>query len=228
MVSNIGGNPLSAQMQRPDSSKMASSLFSKLDTKNQGYIEKSDLQSAFDQIASSGNSATTASVDDVFKTLDGNGDGKVTEQDMSDSLKKLTQQFESQFNSMRMQGMQGMGGMQGMSGGVTRDQLGVMVDGIGATDSRRADQMANLAANFDTADSNGDGKVSPQEAKAFNQVSQANSLTSSASDAAAILSGAENSDAGVMVRIMQLVRAYGGAEQTTDQTEAVSTLSTVA
>jgi hypothetical protein len=225
MVSNIGGNPLSAQMQRPDSSKMASSLFSKLDTKNQGYIEKGDLQSAFDQIASSGNSATTASVDDVFKTLDGNGDGKVTEQDMSDSLKKLTQQFESQFNSMRMQGM---GGMQGMSGGVTRDQLGDMVDGIGATDGRRADQMANLAANFDTADSNGDGKVSPQEARAFNQVSQANSLTSSASDAAAILSGAENSDAGVMVRIMQLVRAYGGAEQTTDQTEAVSTLSTVA
>lgn len=225
MVSNIGGNPLSAQMQRPDSSKMASSLFSKLDTKNQGYIEKSDLQSAFDLIASSGNSATTASVDDVFKTLDGNGDGKVTEQDMSDSLKKLTQQFESQFNSMRMQGM---GGMQGMSGGVTRDQLGVMVDGIGATDGRRADRMANLAANFDTADSNGDGKVSPQEARAFNQVSQANSLTSSASDAATILSGAENSDAGVMVRIMQLVRAYGGAEQTTDQTEAVSTLSTVA
>jgi hypothetical protein len=31
-------------MQRPDPSKMADQLFSKLDTKGQGYIEKGDLQ----------------------------------------------------------------------------------------------------------------------------------------------------------------------------------------
>ncbi|MFA7318902.1 MAG: EF-hand domain-containing protein, partial [Sulfuricella sp.] len=88
MVSSIGNSSVASMMQRPDPSQMASKMFSKLDSKNQGYIEKSDLQSAFDQISGSGNSA---SVDEVFKKLDGDGDGKITEQEMSDSLTKMAE-----------------------------------------------------------------------------------------------------------------------------------------
>jgi len=40
------------RMQRPDPSKMTDSLFSKLDTSGKGYLEKSDLQSAFSNISS--------------------------------------------------------------------------------------------------------------------------------------------------------------------------------
>ena len=94
-------------MQRPDPSKMADKLFSKLDTKGQGFIEKSDLQSAFDQVASNSSSGNTLSVDDVFKALDGDGDGKVTKQEMFDSVKKLADQLDSQFQSMRMSGKGG-------------------------------------------------------------------------------------------------------------------------
>ena len=45
--------------KKPDASEMASSLFSALDTKSQGYIEKSDLQSAFDQISSTTSSSSS-------------------------------------------------------------------------------------------------------------------------------------------------------------------------
>lgn len=67
MISGIGGNP----------SQMMSRLFSQLDTKKQGYLEKSDLSSAFSQISGSGSNGS-ASVDDVFAALDGDSDGKVS------------------------------------------------------------------------------------------------------------------------------------------------------
>ncbi|MDP2431196.1 MAG: EF-hand domain-containing protein [Pseudomonadota bacterium] len=96
-------------MQRPDPSQMADKLFSKLDTKGQGYIEKSDLQSAFDKVAPNAAVAGDSSADEVFKALDNDGDGKVTRQEMSDSVRKLADQLDSQFQSMRMHGMGGGG-----------------------------------------------------------------------------------------------------------------------
>ena len=47
MVSSIGSFSSSAAgFTRSDPTQMASKLFSKLDTKSQGYIDESDLQSA--------------------------------------------------------------------------------------------------------------------------------------------------------------------------------------
>ena len=46
-------------------SQMASQLFSRLDTKSQGYIEKADLESAFSQISTQSGKQSSASVDDV-------------------------------------------------------------------------------------------------------------------------------------------------------------------
>lgn len=67
-------------MQRPDPSKMAENLFSQLDTSGQGYIQKGDLQSAFDQLSSSSSDSSSGStnIDDLFASLDTNSDGKVT------------------------------------------------------------------------------------------------------------------------------------------------------
>lgn len=222
MVSSIGSSSVASLMQPPDPSQMAGKLFSKLDSKNQGYIEKSDLQSAFDQIAASGNSVSTASVDEVFKQLDGDGDGKVTQQEMSDSLSKMAEQLDSQFNSMRMSGQGGMGGMHGMGGmqqgGFTQDELQSQLDEIGSTDSKRASLLSNIVNNFDAADTDGDGKVSAQEAMAFDQASQ--SETTAASDA--------GSEANVMRKIMQLVQAYGDFGLTSGQPGSTGTLSTSA
>ncbi|MBU1689195.1 MAG: EF-hand domain-containing protein [Gammaproteobacteria bacterium] len=193
-------------MQRPDPSKMADKLFSKLDTKGQGYIEKSDLQSAFDQVSSSKSSGKTPSVDDVFKALDSNGDGKVTKQEMSDSVAKLADQLDSQFQSMRMSGKGGMGGM-------SKSDIGSMADSA----TGNASQALNtLAQNFDAADTNQDGKISAQEAMAY-QLS--NGTTSSSSEA-------QSADARVMARIMELAASYGAFGQ--DEQTRGRTISTAA
>ncbi len=59
MNTSIGGIGASDSMQmmqsmravkRPDPTELVAQLFSKLDTSSQGYIEQSDLQSAFSKI----------------------------------------------------------------------------------------------------------------------------------------------------------------------------------
>lgn len=181
-------------MQRPDPSKMADRFFSKLDTKGQGYIEKSDLQSAFDQVSSgnsSGNSSDNIpSVDDIFQALDNDSDGKVTRQEMSDSVTKLTEQLNNQLQGMRMSGKgAGMGGSGMMKG---------------ATDSM-VDSAASAAQNlnFDAADTNQDGEISAQEAMAYQA---SNETTFSQGDA-------QRSEARVMARIMDLMATYGSFDQ---------------
>jgi len=170
-------------MQRPDTSKMVDNLFSRLDTKGQGYIEKSDFQGAFDKVASK-----TASADDVFKALDGNDDGKITKQEMSDSVTKLADQLVSQLQSMRMSGGGGMGGV-----GMPKNDISSMAD------SGASQKLDDLAQNFDVADTNKDGAISAQELMAYQA---SNSATSST-----------NGDAQVMARIMDLMATYGVSGQ---------------
>ncbi len=229
MVSSIGSS-----MQRPDPSQMANKLFAKLDTKNQGYIEKSDLQSAFNQISGSSSSDNTSSVDEIFKQLDGNSDGKITKDEMSSGMQKLADQLDSQFNSMRTSGKggQGMGGMQGMGSmppppppsggksdsgdGLTKDQLTSISKETGSTDSK----LANLVKNFEKADTNQDGKVSIQEAIAYDQTNQTSASTSASTES----SSTRNTEAKVMFKIMQLMQAYG-LEQGSSQSGSTATLS---
>ncbi|MBZ0106663.1 MAG: EF-hand domain-containing protein [Sulfuricella denitrificans] len=209
-------------MQRPDPSQMASKLFSKLDSKNQGYIEKSDLQSAFDQI--SGSSSSSSSVDDIFSQLDNNSDGKITKQEMSDSLTRLSEQLDSQFNSMRMNGKGGMHNMGEMpppppqgadSAGLTKDQLTSMANEAGSANSK----LTSLASNFDKADTNGDGKVSMQEAMAYEQSNQTRTASTTSTG-----SGSDN-EASVMKKIMQLAHAYGVLGQDSNQNTSTGTFS---
>lgn len=87
-------------MQLPDPSKMAEQLFSKLDIKEQGYLEKSDLQAAFGNLSKSDNSNSTSNstaIDDMFSKLDGDGDGKVTKAEMSATLEKLPRNWMGHF-----------------------------------------------------------------------------------------------------------------------------------
>lgn len=144
-------------MQRPDPSKMVDNLFSKLDTKGQGYIEKSDLQGAFDQASSK-----TPSVDDIFKALDGDGDGKVTKQEMSDSVQKLADQLVGQLQSMRM-------------GGMSKSDVSGMAESVTGS---AAQKLTDLAENFDAADTNQDGNTSAQELMAYRASNETSSSTS--------------------------------------------------
>jgi Ca2+-binding EF-hand superfamily protein len=241
-MSSIGGiSNSSAMMQgtggmrgmhRPDPTKMAENLFSQLDTSGQGYIQKADLQSAFDKVSSSGTSSSSSStnVDDLFTSLDTNSDGKVTKQEFADSLKKLQDSLDQQFQDGRMQmamqaggtgGMNGMGGMPpppppqgGNDKGFTKDELSSQLNELGSSDSKQSSLISSIIQNFDKADTDSDGKVSFREAMAYQQSTNtsgssqdASSATSQSTTTSSASSG-NNSEAKVMMQIMKLMHAY--------------------
>lgn len=201
MISGIG-----------NSSSM-SQLFSRLDSKSQGYLEKSDLASAFSAISGGDESA----VDDVFSALDGDSDGKVTESEFASSLSKLQEELDAQFGQMRMQGMGGHG-PQGMGGmppppppddeGFTQEELEAQLSEIGASESKRSSLISEIVSNFEAADADSDGKVSFQEAMAYKDEQQA----SGGSSEQASMQPAASEESQVMMKIMQLMQAYGQPE----------------
>lgn len=195
-------------------SQMASRLFSKLDTKQQGYIEKSDLSSAFNQISSNAQSST--SVDDIFSALDSNSDGKVTKDEFSSVLAQLQEQMDSQ----RMQKAGGHGGPQGAGGppppppkddaGFTKDELTSQLESADSSDTQRNSLISNIVSNFEAADADSDGKVSFKEAQAYDQSTRTATSSTSSSDSSSSSNTSTNSEAQVMMKIMQLIHAYGG------------------
>jgi hypothetical protein len=229
-IGAIGGNSSMMMqgmrgMKRPDPAEMAESLFAKLDTSGQGYIQKSDLQAAFDKVSST---SSSSNVDELFSQLDSDSDGKVTQQEFSATLKQVAEQLDNQFMSMRMNGgMPGGGGMGGMGGmpppppggaddaGFTKDELSSQLEEIGSSDNKRSSLIASIIENFDAADTDGDGKVSFIEAMAFDQANAATassgtSATGASGDGstAAATSAADDLNAKVMLQIMRLMHAY--------------------
>ncbi len=209
------------------SNSLASQIFSKLDSKSQGYLEKSDLTSAFSQISGSNSSSSENDIDQLFSAMDSDSDGKITESEFSTTLSQLQEQLDSQFNQMRMQG-----GQQGMppppppenDSGFTKDELSSQLDQIGSTDSQRSDLISNIVNNFDEADTDGDGKVTFAEAQSYDQSSKSSSSsTSSDTTSTSSSSGtSSNSEAAVMMKIMQLVHAYGSFSEQNQQNSLLS------
>ena len=169
------------------SSSAVETLFSQLDTTGKGYLEKSDLSTAFSQISSSSTSSTSsASVDDVFVKLDSDSDGKVTEDELSSGLDALASELDAQFNQMRMSGaMPPPPPPSDSDTGFTQDELESQLSEIDSSDSQRSDLLNKIVANFDTADTNSDGKVSFAEAQAYDQSKSSTSSTSSSTSATA-------------------------------------------
>lgn len=211
-----------------------SQLFAKLDSKSQGYIEKSDLLSAFSQINSS--SSDSSEIDDVFAALDSDSDGKVTESEFSTTLTKLQEELDSQLNEMRMNGFGGNQGSSGMASmppppppqddsGFTKEELTSQLDEIGSTDSERTSFISNIVSNFEAADADGDGKVTFAEAQSYNSDSSSTSTTSESTTSSTSNTTASNSEAEIMKKILQLMHAYGSSDQDQQNTTASSLLS---
>lgn len=239
MVSSVSSSSLA--------SSWASQIFSKLDTKNQGYIDKSTLQDAFSSIDSSSSSSSSTNVDQLFSSIDTDSDGKITQSELTTTLQKVADQLNSQFDQSRM-GMSGAGGPGGPGGaggpppgpppsgsgdgdgdsddsGFTKDQLTQQLQSSDvSSDTKRSDLISSIVSNFDKADTDGDGKVTRNEAMSYAKTLDSTSSTSSTSavtstsdssgSSSSSSSTSSNSDATVMMQILKLMQAYGSS--TTD------------
>lgn len=223
-IGSIGGTSAWQNLravQRPDPAEMASKLFAKLDTSGQGYLQKSDLQAAFDKL-STNSAASTSNVDSLFSTLDANSDGEVTKQEFSDTLSQVLDQLENQAMSSRLGGgAQAAGGGGAMpppppgggedDAGFTKAELQDQLSQAGSSDSARTTLLSSVVNNFDKADTDGDGKVSFREAMAYAQSAGTSSTDSASSTTTAdgtSSSTASNQDA-VAMQILRLLHAYG-------------------
>lgn len=201
-------------------SSLASNLFNKLDTKQKGYLEQSDMQSALSSVNST--SVGNTDVSAVFTQLDSDSDGKVTQTELSDGLQTLADALQSQLQQSRMQGeLPPPPGDAGSDAGFTQDELSAMASDS-STDSKRAELMSKLAANFDAADTDGNGKINRDEAMAYDQSTRTDSATAVTSNTAASESSTLNLTA--MMQLMQLLQAYG-VSSSNSETSSSSALS---
>ena len=205
--------------QRPSAEEMASDLFSKLDSSGKGYIQESDLESALSAIIGSSSSSNTdstgtASASEIFSQLDSDGDGKVTEDEMASGFQKLADALDSQFEQSRMQGAMPPPPPPQNDTGFTKDELTEQLSEIGSSDSGRASFISNVVENFDAADTNGDGKVTFQEAMAYNESSSSSSTTNSSSST----TSSQVTDAQVFRQLMDLLRTYDTGNDATKNT----------
>jgi len=181
--------------QRPDPTKMADQLFSKLDTKKQGYLEKGDLQAALDNVSKNDKSISSGnapSVDEMFSKMDSDGNGKVTKAEMSASFENMAAQLDGPFPRMRLQDTQ-----NGQHSNLPPPPGGGQVSKQSSTDYS--------SQSSDPADTNSDGKVSVQESMAYAEKQNASEIHKSSSSSKTI-------DEKVMKQMMQLIHAYGGDE----------------
>jgi len=81
----------------------ADSLFSRLDTDNQGYIDKAGLASALSS-AGDRDANDTGAVDDMFGAINGDSDGKVTRSELTEAMTNVSGQLNAQFDASRVQG----------------------------------------------------------------------------------------------------------------------------
>lgn len=160
-------------------SNWADSVFSKLDTKKQGYIEKSDLESAL-SAAGNGSGGQSVDIDSTFGALDGDDDGKVTKSELTEAMTKLSDQLNAQFDASRVgggtqppsgpplegEGEEGaMGALGGMGGprGAGGPPPGGGAQGAGGAGSAGETDETSSSTYVAAADTDGDGTVSEEE-----------------------------------------------------------------
>lgn len=163
-------------------------IFASLDTKNQGYIDKEELQAAFDA-NSSDTAANTEKVEQLFKTLDADGDNKITKAELSNGLQQM--------GGADQQADGAVGGVDAAAS--AKPAGGARPSGSGASESSESD-----STSYEAADANKDGTVSLQELVSY----QASHPTAGAPE-----SDAQNSMKAVMKIVAQLTQTYGQFDQ---------------
>lgn len=186
------------------SSQITNNIFSKLDTTNQGTIDATSLSKALSD-------SSDNEVSDLVSSIDTDGDNKISKSELTTGIENLFSQLQSA--SQQAGGAQGMpppppggaggpppphGGEDEEDTGLTQDQMQEMASST--DDSKLSELLNNVASNFEAADTNGDGKVTQQEAMAYQQ-SQSEDSSNSAS------TNTQQSNA--LEQVAKLIKTYG-------------------
>ena len=162
------------------------SLFNKLDTKKQGYVDQADLAAALgpDEAGSTANSDDAA---EMLKLFDDDSDGKITQSELSAAVNKVADELNAQYDSSRVDKSQagalptGATGMANVDAAVADDDTGLAAM-ASANASRGAPPAGGGAAPVtasstesdnkyvQAADTDTDGTVSDAEAAAYKKL----------------------------------------------------------
>ncbi len=205
-----------AMSARPTLSKdqlkeQAGQVFSQLDTSNKGYLEQADFAKALGSL----NNSDSGDSDELFSQLDADQDGKLTSSEFADSV------GEQLYNALGMmpKGRPPMGPPPQEDEGKTVAELSAMVSELEDGDSKMAQGLQNIIDQFAEADTDGDGKVTMQEAMAMQKAEQnAQSPSSQGTE--------QSSQQKLQHTLMQLMKTYGSLSQSSlSQSSAEQVLS---
>lgn len=196
-------------MPRPQQSKeqlaeAAGQLFSQLDSQNKGYLEQSDFSSLLSTLQ---NDQASSKSEELFSSLDSDGDGQLTSTEFSDNFSNLI---------YSAQGSIGNRPAPPQDSGKSKDELTAMLEELEQEGNKSTEGLQSLLDNFDSADTDADGKVTMQEAKSFRESQQ----TESSSLASQVSSGSDSSEniSKLLSRTMQqLMDTYGGMAKLNSQ-----------
>ncbi|HZV65033.1 MAG TPA: EF-hand domain-containing protein [Telluria sp.] len=185
-------------------SDWSNALYAKLDTNNQGYISKTDLEAAYAKAtgtsgtsASSTSSSTTdtSAADQLFAQIDTNKDGKITKSELSDAVSKVADQLNAQYDQSRVangggQPPAGGGGHVNDGDGHGHGRVGAKgaVGGAGGAPASTGSTSTSTSSTSTStyiaaADTNGDGTVSADEAAAYAKLQASGAATSGSQSA---------------------------------------------
>jgi hypothetical protein len=130
MMNAVGGmgSPLLANFgrtARPDPAQVAQKMVGKLDGDDKGYLVKED----FEAKAPAG--ADPARMDELFARLDGDGDGRVTEAELTTRISEKQQMVAARLSQI---GQSALGGLTvSPLGGEPRNLASILIEKYGST-----------------------------------------------------------------------------------------------
>lgn len=191
-----GGNG-DADSDTDSTSSSQSASYDPADTNKDGTVSATEALA----YALSNSSSTSSSSD--ASTSSSSTDTTASNTDIANALASMMQNV---LQPGQAEGHHGHHGGGKKDEGLTADQMTEIASKT--DDSDLASLMKTLASNFEAADANGDGKVTHDEAMAYQEQNQATGATTTASTSSS--SSASALDENVVKQIMQLVQTYSG------------------
>ena len=161
------------------------SLFNKLDTKKQGYVDQADLAAALgtDEADATANSEDAAA---MLEQIDGDNDGKITKSELSTAISKVADELNAQFDSSRVDKTQATGVANAGETASEEDDTAVAATGAASTASAArgappagggggaapvsASSTESENKYVQAADTDTDGTVTDEEAAAYKKL----------------------------------------------------------